>query len=280
VDLFIQAVVIGIVQGLTEFLPISSSAHLILLPRLLGWNDALINSPFFDVMLHMGTLVALLVYFWRDLWRYGLAGLAALRDRRIGDDPDRRLAMLLAASVIPGAIVGVALEGFIDVFFRTELLVVCGLLVVGAAILFVAERAARHTREMSQLRLRDAIGIGLAQALALFPGISRSGITIAAGLFVGLQRPAAARFAFLMGTPIIFGAGLWKSRELLGGATTAFEPAVLVAGVVASAAAGLLAIWALLAFLRRNSTDVFALYRIGFAIVAAAVLLSRGAGQA
>lgn len=279
-DLLIQAIVIGAVQGLTEFLPISSSAHLILLPPLLGWDDALINSPFFDVMLHMGTLVALLAYFWRDLLRYALAGLAALRDRRVGSDPDRRMAMLLAASVIPAAIVGVALESFIDSFFRAELLVVTGLLVVGAAILFVAERAARHTRRMEELHLRDALAIGFAQALALFPGISRSGITISAGLFLGLQRPAAARFAFLMGTPIIFGAGLWKSREIFSGSATAFEPAVLLAGVVASAIAGLIAIWGLLAFLRRYSTDVFVIYRLGFAVVAAAILLSRGAAGA
>jgi len=270
-----QAIVIGIVQGLTEFLPISSSAHLILLPRLLGWDDAFILSPAFLVMLHLGTLLALLIYFWRDLARYALAGLAVLRTRRVGDDPDRRLALLLAASVIPGALVGLALEEFIDTFFREQLLVVCGLLVVGALLLFGAERIARHTRRMDELRLRDALAIGLAQALALFPGISRSGVTIAAGLAVGLQRPAAARFAFLMGTPIIFGAGAWKMRELFDGSAGSFDVAVLAAGMLASATAGLLAIWGLLAFLRRFSTDVFGLYRVGFAIVAAGLLLSR-----
>ncbi|HSH21110.1 MAG TPA: undecaprenyl-diphosphate phosphatase, partial [Candidatus Caenarcaniphilales bacterium] len=205
-ETIVQAVVIGVVQGLTEFLPISSSAHLILLPRLLGWNNEFLNSPAFVVMLHLGTLAALIVYFWRDLLRYALAGLAVLRDRRVGTDPDRRLAVLLAASVIPAALVGVVLEEFVDTFFREHLLSIAILLVVGAVILFVAERAARHEREMHELRLRDALAIGFAQALALFPGISRSGITIAAGLFLGLERPAAARFAFLMGTPIIAGA--------------------------------------------------------------------------
>src|SRR5687768_5786805 len=124
-DTLLQAVVIGVVQGLTEFLPISSSAHLILLPRVLGWNDPFINSPAFDVILHMGTLAALLVYFWRDLWRYFVAGLAVLRDRRIGADPDRRLAVLLALSVVPAALIGVLLEGFIDSFFRDQPLVIC-----------------------------------------------------------------------------------------------------------------------------------------------------------
>jgi undecaprenyl-diphosphatase len=275
VETTLQAIVIGVVQGLTEFLPISSSAHLILLPRVLGWDDAFINSPAFVVMLHMGTLAALLVYFWRDLLRYSLAGLAALRDRRVGADPERRMALLLAASVIPAAVVGVLLEDFVDTFFREQLLAVVVLLVLGAIVLFVAERAARHRLRMDELRVRDALGIGLAQALALFPGISRSGITIAAGLYLGLERPAAARFAFLMGTPIIFGAGLWKTRELLGGSAGTFEPTVLAAGMIASALAGLAAIWLLLAYLRRYSTDVFVIYRLAAAATFAVLLLNR-----
>src|SRR4029453_785193 len=127
-----QAIVIGIVQGVTEFLPISSSAHLILVPQVLGWDDPFINSAAFDGMVHMGTLGALLVYFWRDLWRYFVAGLAAIRDRRIGDDPDRKLALLLAVSVIPAALLGVLFEGFFDTFFRASPLYVCALLVIGA----------------------------------------------------------------------------------------------------------------------------------------------------
>jgi undecaprenyl-diphosphatase len=274
-ETILQAVVIGVVQGLTEFLPISSSAHLILLPRLLGWDDTFLNSPAFVVMLHLGTLAALLVYFRSDLRRYLRAGLTALRERRIGDDQDRRLAMLLAVSVIPAALIGVLLEDFVDTFFREQLLVVTVLLVVGGVILFVAERAARHERQMHELRLRDALSIGLAQAFALFPGISRSGITIAAGLFLGLERPAAARFAFLMGTPIIAGAGIWKMRELLDGTVGDFDPAVLLAGMLAAALAGFVAIAVLLAFLRRYSTDIFVFYRIGFAVTAAAILLVR-----
>ena len=274
-DTLVQAIVIGIVQGLTEFLPISSSAHLILVPRLLGWNDAFILSPAFVVMLHLGTLVALLVYFWRDLIRYAFAAVAVVRDRRVGLDPDRRMAVLLAASVIPAALIGLVLEDFVDTFFREQLLVVCALLVVGAVILFLAERLSKRAREMPEMRVGDALVIGLAQALALFPGISRSGVTISAGLLLGLKREAAARFAFLMGTPIIFGAGVWKSRELIDGSVGAFDPAVLVAGMVASALAGLVAIWGLLAFLRRYSTDVFGLYRVIAAVVFAGLLLTR-----
>jgi undecaprenyl-diphosphatase len=275
VETLLQAIVIGIVQGLTEFLPVSSSAHLILLPQVLGWDDAFLNSAEFDVMLHMGTLAALLAYFWRDLWAYFKAGLAALRDRRIGDDPNRKLALLLAVSVIPAALIGLLLEDFIDTFFRTDAgpLYVCGLLVVGAIVLFVAERAARHVKKMEELRVGEALGIGLAQALALFPGISRSGITIAAGLFLGLERAAAARFAFLMGTPIIAGAGVWKMRELIGADAIVFDPLVLLAGVMASAISGLLAIWLLLRYLQTNNTDIFVIYRLGAAAVFAALLL-------
>ena len=274
-DTIIQAIVIGVVQGLTEFLPISSSAHLILLPQLLGWDDALIVSPAFTVILHLGSVAALVAYFRSDLWRYAFAGLALLRERRMGSDPDRRMAVLLATSVVPAALIGVLLEGFIDTFFREQLLVICGLLVVGGIILFVAERLSRRTRQMHELRLADALAIGLAQALALFPGISRSGITISAGLLLGLERAAAARFAFLMGTPIIAGAGVWKLRELADGTVVGFDPAVLLAGLAASALASFAAIALLIAFLRRFSTDVFVIYRIGFAAIVALILFSR-----
>ena len=272
-DTILQAIVIGIVQGLTEFLPVSSSAHLILVPRVLGWDNAFILSPAFDATLHLGTLVALIAYFWRDLWRYFVAFLRLLRDRGVGNDVDKKVALLLAISVIPGAILGIGLESFVDTFFREQLLVVCALLVVGAAVLFVAERAARHIREMEELRPIEALGIGLAQALALFPGISRSGITISAGLFLGLKRESAARFSFLMATPIIAGAGLWKLRELLNGSAGTFDSTALIAGLVAAAVSGLIAIWFLLAYLRRASTDVFGLYRVGAAIVFGLLIL-------
>lgn len=274
-DTILQAIVIGIVQGLTEFLPVSSSAHLILVPRVLGWDNAFILSPAFDATLHLGTVVALVAYFWRDLWRYFVAFLRLVRDRTIGSDMDKKVALLLAISVVPGAIMGILLESFVDSFFRELPLVVCGLLIVGAAILFFAERAARHTHDMEDLTPQQALGIGLAQALALFPGISRSGITISAGLFLGLKREAAARFSFLMATPITAGAGLWKLRELLNGSAGSFDSTALVAGLIAAAVSGLIAIWFLLAYLRRASTDVFGLYRVAAAIVFALLLIAR-----
>ena len=266
-DLLLQAAVIGILQGLTEFLPISSSAHLIVVPQLFGWNDPFLNSATFDVMLHLGTLAALLIYFWRDFVRLFLAGLASVRERRIGADPDRRLAWLIVVTVIPAALLGALLEGFFDTFFRERLVFIAVLLVVGAGLLLVAERIGTRQRELHDLRLRDAITIGVAQALALFPGISRSGITIAAGLGLGLTREAAARFAFLMGTPIIAGAGIYKTRTLFTGDVPPFDPLVLIVGMVGSALAGLAAVGLLLAFLRRYSTMVFIGYRVLFAVV-------------
>ena len=270
-ELALQAAFIGLVQGLTEFIPISSSAHLIALPRVLGWNDPFLNSNAFDVMLHMGTLVALLIYFWTDLVRLLLAWLASIRDREIGTDPDRRLAWLLVITVIPGALLGALGESFFDTFFRQQsLLYIAALLAIGATLLWLAEASGSRRREMTQLRPIDAAGIGLAQALALFPGISRSGITIAGGLFLGLTREAAARFSFLMATPIIAGAGIWKARELIGGGLAGSDIVPLAAGFIAALVAGLTAIAFLLAYLRRRSTGLFIGYRylaaIGLAI--------------
>ncbi len=267
----IHAAILGIVQGLTEFLPISSSAHLILVPYLFGWHDAFIDSAAFDVMLHMGTLIALLAYFWRDLLRLLGAWLGSIRDRRIGDDPDRRLAWLLVISVVPAAILGAALESFFDRTFRDHVSLIAIFIVVGAALLWLGERIGSRSRGLDRMRVADAATIGIAQALALFPGISRSGITIAAGLYLGLEREAAARFSFLMAVPVIAGAGLWKARTLIGADLGATQANQLIVGVVAATIFGFIAIAALLRFLRTNPTTVFVAYRI---VLAAVVLVA------
>jgi undecaprenyl-diphosphatase len=265
-DTILQALVIGIVQGLTEFLPISSSAHLILLPKFLGWDDTFLNSAVFDVMLHLGTLVGMVFVLWPDLVRITKGALASIRYRSIDGDPDRRLGWLLLVSVIPAALLGAALESFFDTFFRSMPIAIAGLVLLGAGALWLGERHGRRQRSLRDLHLRDAVVVGAAQALALFPGISRSGITIAAGLFLGLERPAAARFGFLIGVPIIAGAGLWKLRSLAGG-VVAFEPLVLLAGVLGSAVAGFLAVTFLLRYLQNHSTAVFIAYRVILAVV-------------
>jgi undecaprenyl-diphosphatase len=265
VDQLVQAIVLGIVQGLTEFLPVSSSGHLIVVPALLGWDDPFIESLAFSVMLHVATLLALLIYFRADWLRLIPAGLAAIRDRSFRGDPDRKLALLLAASTVPAVIVGIAFNDLIETAFREPRLVAITL-VLGAAILWVADRLGSRQREMSSLTFPLAIGIGAAQALALVPGVSRSGISISAGLFAGLNRESAARYAFLMATPITAGAGVWELRKIITGEAGVDLPMVpLLAGMAASLIAGLLAIAVTLRFLRSNGVGVFVAYRIALA---------------
>jgi undecaprenyl-diphosphatase len=275
VDDLIRAAILGVVQGLTEFLPISSSAHLILVPKYLGWTNPFLDSNAFDVMLHMGTLVALLVYFWRDLIRILGAWLASIRDRSLAGDPNRRLSWLLVISVVPAAILGAAFEGFFDQTFRDAVAWIGVFILVGAALLWLGERWGARVRDLSGLTVPDAVIIGLAQALALFPGTSRSGITIATGLFLGLEREAAARFSFLMAVPVIAGAGLWKARTLVGTGLQGAQVDLLLVGVVTSAVFGFIAIWFLLGYLRRNSTTIFIVYRLLLAASVFVFLLSR-----
>ena len=266
-EIFVQAIVMGLVQGLTEFLPISSSGHLIVVPALLGWDDPFIDSLAFSVMLHLATLLALLLYFRTDWVRLIPAWFASLRDRSIGSDPDRKVAWLLALSTIPAVIAGLLLNDLIEGAFRS-LGLVAVTLVIGAAILWLAERVGSRTRHMSELGAAGAIGIGAAQALALVPGISRSGISISAGLFAGLDRESAARFSFLMATPITAGAGIFELRKVISGeAGVDVALAPLLAGMAAALVAGLLAISLLLRFLRTNPTTVFVVYRILLAAV-------------
>jgi len=273
-DIAFQALVIGIVQGLTEFLPISSSGHLILVPYLLGWTDPFINSLAFSVMLHLGTLAALLAYFWRDWVRLVPAGLAAIRDRSFRGDPDRRLAWLLVATLPPAVVLGVLLSDFFEAKVRQPLLVAV-MLIVGAAILWVADRLGRKSDGIERLGFAGAIGIGCAQALALVPGISRSGISISAGLALGLSREAATRFSFLMATPVIAGAGLFELRKLLAGEVSAdVNAGVIVIGFVAAVVSGLAAIHLLLRFVRNHPMTVFVAYRLLLAALVVVVVLS------
>ena len=271
-DVVIQAALIGLLQGLTEFIPISSSAHLELAPWIAGWQtDGLIGSLAFDVFLHLGTLVALLVYFARDWVRYARAWVASVRERRIGGDPDRRIAWLLIVATIPAALIGFALEGFIEDTFHGNTdgarLAIAGFLVLGAIGLWLADRLGRETRGLSDVTLPGALTIGLSQALALFPGISRSGATITAGRALGLNREAAARFSFLLATPITFGAGLYGSRRLLTETHTGTEWLAIAVGFAVAVLSGLMAIGFLLAWLRRRSLAAFSVYRILFAAV-------------
>lgn len=278
-DIIFQAIVIGIIQGLTEFIPVSSSAHLELAPWIFGWeSNPLIGSLAFDVFLHLGTLIALLVYFWRDWVRLVGAMLASIRDRHIGLDADRRLGWLLVLGTIPAAIIGFVGEDFIDRVFHggsDEIrLAIAGALVLGAIILLAADWLGAKRREIEQVGPGTALTIGFSQALALLPGISRSGATISAGLALGLTRESAARFSFLLATPITLGAGLYGSRHLFEEAHSTTEWLAIGGGFAAAAIAGLLAIGFLLAWLRRRSFLVFGVYRVALAALVVALVMA------
>lgn len=277
--LFVQAIVLGIVQGLTEFLPVSSSAHLILVPWLLNWDDPVITSLPFDLALHLGTLLAVLAFFAKDWVRLLRAGVASLVERKIGNDPDRRLAWLIVLASVPGAVVGALAESKVEQVFHAPNEPLAQWAVIAIAIviallglaLFIAERVAKHVRDMTRMTFLDALLIGASQALAIFPGVSRSGATITAGLFLGLKRDDAARFSFLLSAPIIAGAGLKSMYDVLkasqAGALGADEAGLYGIGFVASAVTGFLAIRFLLQYLRRNSTDIFVYYRWALAVL-------------
>jgi undecaprenyl-diphosphatase len=254
-----QAVVHGAVQGLGEFLPISSSGHLVLLPWLAGWEDPGLA---FDVALHLGTLLSLVAYFGGDLWRLLRAGLASVVERKIGADPDRRLAWGVALGSIPAAVTGLLLEDVVGTRLRDPALVATTLIVMGL-VLYVVDRARVARRPLEALTLADHLIVGCAQALALVPGVSRSGATITAGRAVGATRDAAARFSFLLSAPIVLGAGLLKVPDMLA----AGIDAPFVAGVLTSAAVGYLAIRYLLVYVRTRSYGVFVYYRVALGLV-------------
>jgi undecaprenyl-diphosphatase len=274
-DTVLQAVVLGLVQGLTEFLPVSSSGHLIVVPFLFGFGDRFLTSLAFGVMLHLGTLIALLVYFRADWLRLVPAGLATVRDRSFRGEPDRKLAWLLVAATIPAAVVGSVFQDVFESSFRQPGLVAL-MLVLGGILLFAADRIGRQTRDVDDVTFPVAVGIGFAQALALVPGISRSGVSISAARLAGLDRPAAARFAFLMATPITAGAIVFEARSLVAGdAGVDVELVPLLVGMLVAMVSGMLAIHFMLRFLRTRSLDVFVWYRFGLAALVLVAWLSR-----
>lgn len=261
-----QAIVLGIVQGLTEFAPVSSSGHLILVPWLFHWcivatSQEQLNKTF-DVALHMGTFVGAVVYFWRDIVKYLGAWFASIRHRGIRT-VDERLAWALVIGTIPGAIAGALAEDIIERKLGAPYLIAV-MLIVFAVLLYLVDRRARQTRDITDVRLADAVFVGVAQALALQPGVSRSGVTMTASRGLGLDRESAARFSFLLSLPIIGGAGLFKGYKLLSGSEKipAGFGGPFALGVLASAVSGFLVIWALLSYLRRRDFTPFVIYRI------------------
>lgn len=278
---WIEAIILGITQGLTEFLPISSSGHLIIVPWLFGWETPGLA---FDAALHLGTLVAVFTYFRLEIIAMVKAIPIVLRQRtallKTGGDEDEqtffaRLGLLIVIGSIPGGVIGLLAQDRLDAFFHSDtnenraIVIIAVFLALFGILLWLADRYGREIRPLKSIRVPDAITIGAAQAVALMPGVSRSGVTLTAGLFRGFTRADAARFSFLLGIPLVSVAGLKGLTDLIQADPSGAEMGRILAGMAASAISGFAAISFLLRYLQTSSTTIFVIYRL----VAAAVLI-------
>jgi undecaprenyl-diphosphatase len=260
------AIILGLIQALTEFLPISSSAHLILARGVLDFGFA--DGLTFDVGLHVGTLIAVLVYFRSDIAALIRGFFSTFKGFDFKNNASQRLAWYIAFASVPAACAGFFFEAQIEHFFRNPNVIVFTL-VIGGVLFLVAERVTHQQKDITGISFKGALLVGIAQACALIPGVSRSGITIIAGMTQRLQRAEAARFSFLLGTPALFGAGLKKGLDMTGQNISGQEYAVLAVGLVTAAVSGWLVIKFLLNFLRNHRLDIFAYYRFVLAAVVA-----------
>ncbi len=279
----LQAIVLGIVQGLTEFLPISSSGHLRIVPWLLDWEYLLENPAFnktFDVALHLGTFFSVVAYFWRDIGVLFRSWVQTMRTRSMASK-DGRLAWLLLLSTVPAGLIGVLLEDVI-VHRLGQPWMIAVLLIVFGVVMWGIDHYARLDRDLDALSWLDALLIGCAQALALAPGVSRSGVTMMTGLMLRLDRESAARYSFLMSIPIIGGAALYQGVGVATEGLPAGTAVPFLAGIAAAAVSGFAAIWFLLAYLRRHNFNLFVIYRFALGggmllLMAAGVRAATGA---
>jgi undecaprenyl-diphosphatase len=283
-----QAVVLAIVQGLGEFIPISSSGHLIIVRRLLGWNElSPAHELSFDVALHFGTLLSVLFYFrrtWFQIIRAALGGKVVRFSESDSSDAkltaeeqkdERMLLWFLVLATIPGALAGKLLEHSAEDYFREHIFLIAGALIGVALLMWLGEKVGKLRTPLTRITLVDSLIIGIAQAFALIPGVSRSGSTITAGLFKGLTREAAVRFSFLLSTPLIAGAALVKAHELHKEGLPADMQMPVLVGIIVSALVGYAAIAWLIRYLQSNSLRVFIVYRIvaGVAVIALALAM-------
>ena len=253
-----HAAVLGAIQGFAEVLPISSSAHLILVPWLLKWPESGLT---FDVALHLGTFLALSLYFWRDIIGLVVSFFDAVATRRL-NTPARRLPFLIIAATVPAAVVGKLFEHQVEAIFRSNPLLIASFLVVFGLFLGMADYLGRKRLLLDEIKPAGALAIGLMQCLALIPGVSRSGITITAGLMLGFTRESAARFSFLMSLPIVAGAALLKSVELFKHGIPAGEGLPMLVGIAVSAITGYISVAFLLRFVQKRSLAPFVWYRV------------------
>ncbi len=266
-----QAIILGIVQGLSEFLPISSSGHLLLVPWLAGWQelDPSIKKSF-DVALHLGTLVAVVGYFRRDVTTYVVEGTKLVFSRKVPPSADGKLAWLFVLATLPAAAVGALFEDQIDSRLGTPTIIAFSLIGFGI-LLAIADRTAGR-REVGEFRARDALLVGAAQALALNPGTSRSGITMTAARFLGFDREAAVRISFVMSIPVIFGAVVFKFAGLIADGIPDGLLVPLIVGIITSGLSGWLAVWGTLRIVRTRSFMPFVIYRIALGVVVLVVV--------
>jgi len=268
-DIF-QSIILGIVQGLGEFLPISSTAHLILVPYFFGWQDPGLA---FDVALHVGTLIAVVGFFWNDwidIFKSASNNVFHTKYQITNTTYSGKLLWLLVIASVPGAIFGFLFETQAEQIFRSPLLIAFTLSVVGL-VLYLADKYAKYRKDINHISIKDAILIGLSQAIAIIPGVSRSGATMTTGLALGLSREQAARFSFLLSTPIIFGAAIVKVPHLLQTGITA----PIAFGIIAAAASGYLAIKYMLRFIQKVGYAPFFWYRLALSLIIVAVYFTR-----
>ncbi|MBV9951134.1 MAG: undecaprenyl-diphosphate phosphatase [Acidimicrobiia bacterium] len=256
----IRAIVLGVVQGLTEFLPISSSAHLRIVPELFGWPDP---GAAFTAVIQLGTMAAVLLYFWSDLWNIARTWLRSLRDPSLRGELEARMGWYLIIATVPIVIFGVLFKDQVETGAR-DLRLVGTMLIVFGVILYVADRAGRKDRELEQLNSTDGVSIGLAQSLALIPGVSRSGATITAGLFRGFTREAAARFSFLLSVPAVVLSGVYELKDAGSGS---YGVGATVVATVLAFVVGYAAIAWFLRFLVNHTVLVFVVYRVALGIL-------------
>lgn len=266
---FLRAVVLGVIQGLTEFLPISSSAHLAIFPKFFGWEDP---GAAYTAVIQIGTELAVVLYFWRDIWTIGSGWVRGVFSRDARDAPEWRMGWFVIIGSLPIVILGLLLQDMIDREFRNLWVIGTTLIVLGL-VLGLAERVGRKTSPIEDLTMKHAILLGVAQAGALVPGVSRSGATISMGLFLGYERAAATRYAFLLAIPAVVGAGIFKAKDIGGENTYGVGPTVV--GTVVSFVVGLAVIHWLLKYVSTHSYKPFVIYRVG---LGALVLVLVGTG--
>lgn len=272
----LAAIILGAVQGITEFLPISSTAHLVLVPWLLGWENPLLHSLTFDVALHMGTLSATMIYFWREWLNLARGGVMSIATRSLRGDPWRKLAWLVVIATIPAALAGLLFESAVESAFRAPW-IVASALIAFSLLLAWAEAAGTKRTTLQHMSWLEAVLMGLGQAIAVIPGVSRSGGSMTAGMLAGMTREAAARFSFIMAAPIMAGAGLKKLKDMTELGLDGEAATLMGAGFITSALVGFLVIHLLLRYLQRNTLYVFVGYRILLGIAVLTIVFLRGA---